>query len=40
MSWRFMCSKVNSDAPWNTEKHSIEIEERVCVFEGFSNAFS
>ena len=33
-----MCSKVFTYAPWNTEKHSIEIEEGVCVFEGFSNA--
>ena len=33
-----MCSKVYTDAPWNTEKLNIESEERVYVFEGFSNA--
>jgi hypothetical protein len=33
-----MYSKVFSDAPWNTGRHNVESEERVCVFEGFSNA--
>jgi hypothetical protein len=33
-----MYSKVFSDAPWNTRRHNVESEERVCVFEGFSNA--
>jgi hypothetical protein len=33
-----MYSKVFSDAPWNTGRHNVESGERVCVFEGFSNA--
>lgn len=26
-----MCSKVFTDAPWDTEKRNIESEEMVCV---------
>ena len=33
-----MCSKAFIGAPLNTEKHNIESEEMVNVFEGFSKA--
>ena len=34
-----MCSKVFRDVPWNTGKCNVESDGRVCVFEGFINAW-